>query len=566
MLYKAPLLSCFLLTLLVKSNQAITNEMLEQIAQAKGIVVTPKRSAIERIRNGGLGAINIILTEQEAAKEKARNECVARQLAFVRVEEENKRVELKAQAELEMARLKQDEEIKRDKERQDNQRLREELERTWTEKLAEQKALMEKAIFEAKSIVGESGEAAREIVVEQGVAELKSQLELVEQERNELLNALGALKGGQVFLPTKGTEFIVYGAPYYHIDNLKEPNVSLDGHLNQKLQSVKDSVQTLLKEMEENKKLKAVQRTLTRRQLERLATAAEEFEAAVFLRTFIEVQGQLPTMVDSLAFKEIEAATLWIEKNRKALSKVGEHRLYIQRQLSVAKFVQEKTLEFEEFYGDYLDRVVEEMCEWLSPTANDGEAIKNLKRDLKLKIRKDSIPELKKYLSGTIPIFGTTDTFLTRMFLSCGQDKGYENFKAVLQGYTSLFNDYGEMTKLVEELLNYQFFQKRYQSYRNILGDLDLNQVADKTIRAILIEMRDCDVLAYPETKTSIFAASIPGALKEYTSKFAIAPSENAIGNIIENILIAYLQIDAFSTSLRAANPKVVDFHVKEKK
>ena len=558
--------SFFLFVVLINPGQAVTTDMLEAIARAKGVDITPKKTAVTRMQQGGLGVIGDILGEQAKAREEIRQEKVVRQLAFVREEEESKRVALIVQSEVEMEQLKQREEIKRDKERQAHQKLLEDLEQTWTEKLQAQKVLMEQAISDAKLISGENGETAREIVVEEGVAELQAKLAVVEQERDELLNALGTLKGGQVLLPTKGTEFIVYGAPYFHTHNLKEPNIALDETLKQKLESIKESVQTLLDEMEKNSKLKAVQRMLTKRQLERLKAGAEEFDAGNFLRTFNEVQSQLPTLTSSPAFKKIEAATGWIEKNRRALSKIGEHRIYIERQQNVAKLVEEKAREFEEFYEDYLDRVVEDMCEWLSPTTADGDATKDLKRELKLRIQKDSIPDLKKYLSGTIPIFGTTDTFLMQMFLKCGQGKEYGNFKEVLQAYSALFNDYGEMSKLVEELLNYQFFQKRYQTLRKTLTTLDLSQISDKTIRDILIVMRDEDVLAYPETKTSIFAASIPGALKEYISKFAIAPGENLIGSIVEKILIAYLQIDVFSNSLRAANPKVIDFHIKEKK
>ncbi|MBM3633191.1 MAG: hypothetical protein FJX03_05765 [Alphaproteobacteria bacterium] len=566
MFYKASLSLIFLFTVSGKYCSATTLEMIEALAKAKGVEFTPKKTARIRIQQGGLGVINEILVEQAQQKEKLREEGIARKLAFVQEEEANKRAVERAKAELEIDQLKQHEVIKRDQERQAHQKLVEDLERTWTEKLQAQKFLMEQAISDAKSLSGENGEAAREIVVEEGVAELQARLQEMEQEKNDLLNALGTLKGGQVLLPTKGTEFIVYGAPYFHTHNLKEPNISLDETLNQKLNSIKECVQTLLDEMEKNAKLKAVQRMLTKRQLERLKAGAEEFDAGNFLRTFNEVKGQLPTMTDSPAFQTIEVATKWIEKNRKALSKVGEHRLYVQRQHEAAQLVQDKMQEFEEFYEDYLDRVVADMCKWLSPTATDGEAIKDLKREFKLKIQKDSIPELKKYLSGSIPIFGTTDSFLMQMFVKCGQGKEFGNFKEVLLAYSALFNEYGEMSKLVEELLNYQFFQKRYQSLRKTLATLDLSQIADKAIREILIVMRDEDVLVYSETKTSIFAAAIPGALKEYIGKFAIAPGENLIVSTVEKILIAYLQIDAFSNSLRAANPKVIDFHIKEKK
>lgn len=236
--------------------------------------------------------------------------------------------------------------------------------------------------------------------------------------------------------------------------------------------------------------------------------------------------------------------------------------MYVQRQLDVSQLVQERTPEFEKFYKDYLDRVVADMCVWLTPTFSDEEAVKNAKLDFRLRLQTNSIPVLSKYLNSTTQ-FGTNDSFLNQTFLKIGKGADYWKFKDVLQSYSTLFWKLGENVKLVEELLNYNFFQKRYNTSLEGLKSIDLMSIKDAVVRKVLQEMITNDVLKYDETMTSIFSTSVLSAVKVYMSKRAITAEESVWGKELEKLLVAYTQIDTFSTNLRIGNPKLDDFHDK---
>lgn len=602
MSYKYFVVTVLILAGLSPRVDATSRDDIERIARASGLALTPQKRILGRIATEGFGIIPAEKRKQELAWEEAQKKEALRkqeeikrieaaryaqeQAEFVKQKEEAERREaLRHAQELIDLQKKKEEAVRLEAERHSREKdellkqhseliqakeesikVHEESRRRLEEQHVQEKQALERKLRETQLAEENAQKRAREIKREEVVADdvllLKAKLAEVEQQRNELLNALTSLKGGQVHLLEGKTSFIPYGGSYIHEEKLKQPNTALDDELKQNLTSIIENVTGLLRDLDSSTSLKAVQKRLTKSQLERLKATAEEFETPVFLRTFNEVQGQLPKLfAEGLVFKEIERMASWLEAERVALSKVGEHRVYVERQLEVSKLVKYKTAEFDSFCEDYLDRVVADMCGWLSPTFTDEEAVKNAKLDFRLRLQTNSIPVLNKYLCSPIAIFGTTDTFLTQTFMKINKGKEYGKFKEVLQSYSTLFHNLGENVKLVEELLNYRFFQRRFEQARENLKEIDLTSIKDLAVRKVVQEMITQDVLSYNETKTTILAASIPSSLKGYMAKRAVTAEESVVGTEVEKLLIAYTQIDAFSANLRAANPRVDEFH-----
>lgn len=587
------LFSIIFLIAFLASNAYSAQQRYESMVISRGIdpntpTKTSVSAAAQRLRTVGWAGVDEVIRQQaenerirREAKEAQHKEEVAREIAeikrveaeqsaqrieIIRREEQEKRVVEDAESKRQFldALRKRDEEHNQEKidnERSFQEALRKEVERRTQDKVEYERRLAEAtrvvSMDSEKRTQGDAGDYSKTNVEELFKAKI---LEL-EQEKNELICALASLRGGQAEVTTEKSIFVVYAESYIHDQHLKPPATALDTLLEQKLVSIKSNVESLLLEVGSDTKLKAVQRNLVKRQLERLKEGAENFETPVFLRTFGEVKAQVTSLANNKSFLEIDEMTVWLEANKSELSKVGAHRVYVERQLEVRRLVDQKRAEFEEFYKDYLDRVVADMCVWLSQVATDGTSVQNAKLEFRNKMQTGSIPSLKSYLSGQMPIFGTTDSFLNFTFVSVGKGKEYGDFKEVLQSYYAIFTTLGENAKLVEELLNYEFFQDRYRVCRDVLQQFDLSHIGDVKVRGLVQQMKENDVLNYNETKTTIFAASVSRALTEYTSKTSINPNENMIEKEIEKILIAYAQIDAFSTKLRAANRKVAEFH-----
>jgi hypothetical protein len=583
---------CFLLIFLI-SDAYSAQKRYEDMVIRRGVnPETPTKTSLgiaaRRLTTEGWGAVDEVIQQQAEAERKRREikeaqikEEVAREIEeikrveaersfraieVIRREEQEKRAEEtgESQRRLEEAlRIKDEEHALESKK---NEQLFQEKLHIEKERRIQEKEEYERRLAEAKHVVsmdsekrtqGDGGDYSTSNVEEL----FKAKIAELEQEKNELITALASLRGGQVEVPKGKSIFITYAESFIHDQNLKPPATDLDMQLEQKLESIQINVDSLLLAVDSDTKLRAVQRNLVKRQFGRLKEGAENFDALVFLRIFGEVKAQLTNFANNQLFLEIEAVATWLESNKAELSKAGDHRIYLERQLEVRRLVDQKRAEFEEFYKDYLDRVVAEMCVWLSPVATDGASVQNAKRDFRSKMQTGSIPTLKSYLSGQMPIFGTTDSFLNFTFVSVGKGKEYGDFKEVLQAYYAIFSSLGDNAKLVEELLNYEFFQDRFRVCRSVLQQFDLSHIGDAKVRELIQQMKDVDVLNFNETRTSIFAAKVNGALADYTSKISIDPNENLIENEIEKILIAYTQIDAFANKLRAGNPKVGEFH-----
>ncbi len=586
-------------------SQAADQATLERLADFYG-VNTPNKTAVKVLATQGVGGLQVLQEKKARVQEEKRNEETRRKIDFVeqqRVQDRQEHEEIlrqerelsqEAAFEMEMEKeairqmfgdlLKQEQEAARHKARdlqkkeEELHRLRQDFQRQQEEFLNVQKALAEKQ----KQIEGLQNSASsqpnpevtrqledlqraleqeRAKRVEESDAELRQRLEALEQEKIDLLGALATSKGGQALPLGKDSVFIHYNQSFIHIDDLKDPDISLDAELQGRLKAIDGKVKALRSEIQDSSNLKPIQKRLTLNQLERLQEGLEEFEPSSFMRTFGEVKSQLPNLADSSTFVEISTVMEWLESKKEDLIKVSEHKVYQERQLQVFKMAKEKTKEFNEFYDNYLDETVLSMCVSLASEGNEGESVQDTKRAFLSSVKTSSIPALRNYLTNSIPIYGTNDSFLTQAFLKSGKSQEYTKFKSILVSYSTLFSGLGEHTKLVEEVLNYQYFQERFQKAYIALKKLDLSPIKDLQVKPILEQMQQNDVLNYNQTKTAIFASSVSKAMSAYLAKSPVIPEENAILARVEEALIYYTQLDFFAKNLMVSNPKMVRFH-----
>jgi hypothetical protein len=586
-------------------SQAADQATLERLADLCG-VNTPNKTAVRVLATQGLPGLPALQQKKAKEQEEQRREETRKKIDFVeeqRVQDQEEHKEILRQEreasqatafELEREKeairqmfgdlLRQEREAAQYKERdlqkkeEELHRLRQDFQRQQEEFLNAQKALAEKQkqIEGLKSSTSSqpNPEVTRQLEelqraleqerakrVEESDVELRQRLEALEQEKVDLLGALATSKGGQALPLTKDSVFIRYNQSFIHIDDLKDPDISLDAELQQRLKSIDEKVKALFTQIQSSSNLKPIQKRLTLNQLERLQEGLEEFEPSSFMRTFGEVKSQLPNLADSPTFVEISEAMEWLETKKEDLIKVSEHKVYQERQLQVFKIAKEKTKEFNEFYDNYLDETVLSMCVSLASEGNEGESVQDTKRAFLSSVKTSSIPALRNYLTSSIPIYGTNDSFLTQAFLKSGKSQEYTKFKSILISYSTLFSGLGEHAKLVEEILNYQYFQERFQKAYVALKSLDLSPIKDLQVKPILEQVQQKNVLNYNETQTAIFASSVSKAMPAYLAKIPVIPEENAILTRVEEALIYYAQLDFFAKNMRISNPKMVRFH-----
>lgn len=586
-------------------SQAADQATLERLADFYG-VNTPNKTAVKVLAKQGIAGLRGLQEKRAKAQEEQRKDETRKKIDFVEQQRGQDKKEheeiLRQEREVRQATafeverekeairqmfgdlLRQEREAAQHKERdlqkkeEELHRLRQDFQRQQEEFLSAQKALVEKQkqIEELKNSTSSqpNPEVTRQLEelqraleqerakrVEESDAELRQRLEALEQEKIDLLGVLATSKGGQALPLTKDSIFIRYNQSFIHIDDLKDPDISLDAGLQQRLKSIDEKVKALFTQIQSSSNLKPIQKRLTLNQLERLQDGLEEFEPSSFMRTFSEVKSQLPNLADSPTFVEISETMEWLETKKEDLIKVSEHKVYQGRQLQVFKIVKEKTKEFNEFYDNYLDETVLSMCVSLASEGNEGESVQDTKRAFLSSVKTSSIPALRNYLTSSIPIYGTNDSFLTQAFLKSGKSQEYTKFKNILVSYSTLFSGLGEHAKLVEEILNYQYFQERFQKAYLALKSLDLSPIKDLQVKPILEQMQQNDVLNYNETKTAIFASSVSKAMPAYLAKSPVLPEENAILTRVEEALIYYAQLDFFAKNLRISNPKMVRFH-----
>lgn len=586
-------------------SQAADQATLERLADFYG-VNTPNKTAVKVLAAQGVGALQALREEKAKAQEEQRKEETRKKIDFVeqqRIQDKKEHEEILRQ-ERELSQetasqqekekeaiqkmfgdlLKQERDAAQHKERdlqkkeEELQRLKQDFQRQQEVFLNAQKVLAEKQKQIEALQIGTSSQPNPEVTrqledlqraleqerakrVEESDAELRQRLEALEQEKIDLLGALATSKGGQALPLGKDSVFIRYNQSFIHIDDLKDPDISLDAELQGRLKDIGEKVKALRSQIQDSSNLKPIQKRLTLNQLDRLQDGLEEFEPSGFMRTFGEVKSQLPSLADSPTFIEISTVMEWLEKKKEDLIKVDEHKVYQARQLRVSEMVKEKTKDFNEFYDNYLDETVLSMCVSLASEGNEGESVQDTKRAFLSSVKTSSIPALRNYLTSSIPIYGTNDSFLTQAFLKSGKSQEYTKFKNILVLYSTLFSGLGEHAKLVEEILNYQYFQERFQKAYVALKSLDLSPIKDLQVKPILEQMQKNDVLNYNQTRTAIFASSVSKAMPAYLAKNPIIPEENAILARVEEVLIYYAQLDFFAKNLMGGNPKMVRFH-----
>jgi hypothetical protein len=391
-------------------------------------------------------------------------------------------------------------------------------------------------------------------------AEILEQLKVMQQERDDLLNLLNTLRGGQA-LTLSQDNFTKYCDFHIHDSELKPVDTSFNATKQIKLEAIKSSIEALDETIADDTKLKAVQKMVTRRQLSGVLEAAKDFEMNAFARAFSEAQ-QSPYLANSEAFKEIEEMMKWFKEKEKDLVQIGEHRVYVERQQQLRKLFEENYSEFANFYGDYLDQVIVNDLVWLLPSSNDDEPTKNAKQILLPEVHTGSLTKLRDHVYGKVPIYGDSNVFYSRTFVR--YIKEYDALKKVIDTYAGLFRGLGEYAKLMEDLLNYRFFQLRCMACFDKIKVIDLQKINDTTVRDILKEIQSGKVLSYSETKVTLFATKVDQACKEYLSKKAVMrPEENLMESLVRKTLISYQLLHAYAQKLRAANPKLPQFHHK---
>lgn len=564
--------------------------MAHSLARLLGAPDTPTKSVGEKVLTGGVGVIEQVKQRHDQETDRLRQieEEKRAKIAIELHEERTKRAEdmvsqkQEKEAIIRMAEehLKQEREANLKKQAEiDNMKIM--LNIKEQEVLASRRALasaedqMRTLMSKIDSHAGATSEASqREIEELQQLLEkerakkreecevdIREQLQAVSQERDDLLNLLNTMRGGQTLTLTQDN-FIKYSDFHIHDKDLKPLDTSFDAVLKGKLEVIISSIQTLDKEIQSNNKLKPVHKMVARQQLRGVHEAAKEFEMSTFSRAYSEAQ-QSPHLADSKALKEIEEMMLWFKDNEKDLLQMGQQKIYIERQQQLRKAFEENYGVFASFYQDYLDRVLVVDLIWLLPSANDDEPTKNAKQTLLVEVNSGSLAKLRDHVYGKLPIFGDSNVFYTRTFVR--YIKEYDALKKVIEGYAGMFRGLGELAKLTEDLLNYHFFQLQFQACFADIKSIELKKINDAPVREILKEIQQGEVLNYNETKVTVFAAKVEQACKEYLNKKAVMrPEEKVLEPLVRKALNSYQLLNVYAQKLRAGNPRIAHFHRKK--
>jgi hypothetical protein len=381
--------------------------------------------------------------------------------------------------------------------------------------------------------------------------QLEQQLREAEQQRDDALEQLHKLKGGQA-MPTK-ENFLSLNVSPIHCNQLKEVDQTLEEQQSSKLHSIVIGLEGLL---QFPVKVKSIQKVLATQQLNRLKALCEnaDFEVDIFLKALAEVNAQL-TFLD---FGPIIEAAKWFEIHRDVLMKTEKHRTYVMRQQKATELTAQKQEGFNQFYTAYLTEIVPKICQSFIPLPADGETTKQVKLDLIQHLKWSGLVELKRYLDEQIKPFGKRDDFLHRT-LSPPNNKDYEEFKRILGAYDYLFHDLGEYKKLVEDCLTFAFFKQRYTEARSELEQIDLSTVENSNLRALLQKIKEEDVLAYDWSKETLFLGNVTDLVPVARSK----KEDHPIDPLVEKLLSSYQQISCVGTRIRTDNPRVPEFHAE---
>jgi len=530
--------------------KASTREMAEKILLEEGVVLTPMKTAVERVFSGG-DSVETVKAQQEEDKKR-------------KIEEERKAAEEKERIEQEKSRAL----AARAKTAEDH--------------AASKGQQVDTLIAELNAV------KERERKEKQEMASLRAQLQEFERLKQQLNNATLSVDSAKVshedtvapvvvHIPDD-PDFIPYGAPYIHTARLKQPDDSLDVEKKRRIESLRVSTKIFKDGLLASAFYSSLGSALKTRGkkisikiwLDRLTNDLDDFDAHKYVTLFKAAKRELsvddPTKkydYDSDdAYKAMHEDIQWFERMGGSLSQVEDLRYYSLRQLSFEKAVLAKVDEFNDFYVRFLDQTVESVCLLLVPTDNDEENVVSVKQTLALKLRTKSIIGVKEHLEEKIK-FGTPKTFLSQTFQKAGKVVNFANFISVLESYDSLWIGAKDTAPLVEATLTYMFYQNRFKTAQRELASMDIDQIGDIHARKVLQEMRDEDVLSYRQKPTERFVETVTKALDSYTSssKKAIMPGEIVIVNKVLKILAYYLQIHEFSNILKEKNPIMVQFH-----
>lgn len=397
--------------------------------------------------------------------------------------------------------------------------------------------------------------------------EAKAKIARLEEELREQKTIVSSFRTGQAQVMGKEDSFTSYGESPIHIQYLREPNTALDEErkstftfINDKLTALANKLTTL--------KLKGVGLQRAKTFLSNLQSEIDSGDESSFIATLREgkntAQLSCPSVLKTSEFVDIENIAQWLEENKEELSRVGKHRQYATIQRQAHSLPPTVEGEFNDFCLEYFDTIIPMTCVWLSPTSTDLDGTASAKREVLGKLQTYTITSFLLELPKSAKGFGTTENFLTLTAARARKNREFDGLKAALGSYSQIFKNLpAEYARLVEDILNYQFFQRRFREAKADLATDNLDVIKDLTVRDLMNKIQKNDVLSFREAQTIEFAATVKKAIKDYLEKKAIDPKEAPLEPKIKKTLLAYQFLDYYGLKLREGNPKVQEFHYK---